>query len=104
MKSRPWYRRRRWPVLRIAVTTAVTASALVISGALLSGVDVQDFGSAFVAALAIGLVNALLWPLAIRLLLPITVLTLGLGALVLNGLVVLGVSSLDKGLTVDSLG
>ena len=38
-----------------------------------------------------------------RLLLPITVLTLGLGALVLNGGVVLLVSAIDAGLVVDGL-
>jgi uncharacterized membrane protein YvlD (DUF360 family) len=88
----------------VAVITIVTAIALALAGALLSGVDVQSFGAALGAALAIGLINALIWPLAIRLLLPITVLTLGLGALVLNGLVVLAVASLDQGFTVDSLG
>jgi uncharacterized membrane protein YvlD (DUF360 family) len=100
----PWYRRRRWPVLRVLITTLVSAVALMLAGALLSGVHVQDFGSAFASALAIGVINALLWPLAIRLLLPITVITLGLGALALNGLVVLAVASLDAGFTVDSLG
>jgi uncharacterized membrane protein YvlD (DUF360 family) len=100
----PWYRRRRWPVLRVVVVTIVTAAAIALSGAIFSGVEVQDFGSALAAALLIGIVNALLWPLAMRLLLPITVLTLGLAALVLNGAVVLAVASLDRGFVVDSLG
>ena len=36
----------------------------------------------------IALLNALLWPLLIRLVLPLTVLTFGLGSLVLNAAIV----------------
>jgi uncharacterized membrane protein YvlD (DUF360 family) len=91
-------------LLRVTVIWIVTALALGLSAALFAGVDVEDFAASLGAAAAIGLVNALLWPLAIRLLLPITVLTLGLGALVLNGGVILLVAALDPGLHVDSLG
>ena len=50
------------------------------------------------AAALIGLINALVWPLLIRVALPFTVLTLGLGVLVLNGAVVLLVAELDPGI------
>jgi uncharacterized membrane protein YvlD (DUF360 family) len=95
--------RARHVVIRILVVWVTTAAALMLAGAILSGVHVTDFGAALASAALIGLVNALLWPLAIRLLLPITVLTLGLGALVLNGAVVLLVSAIDPGLHVDNL-
>jgi len=91
-------------LLRLTIVWIVTAAALLLAGAILRNVDVEDFAAALGAAAAIGLVNALVWPLAIRLLLPITVLTLGLGVLVLNGGVVLLVASLDAGLDVDTLG
>jgi uncharacterized membrane protein YvlD (DUF360 family) len=100
----PPRRRPRRVLLRVVVVWIVTAAALWLSAAIFAGVTVEDAAAAFASAALIALVNAALWPLAIRLLLPITVLTLGLGALVLNGGVILLVASLDPGLHVDSLG
>jgi hypothetical protein len=51
----------------------------------------------------IGLLNALVWPLFVRVALPITVLTLGLGALLCNGLFVYLGSRLVDGFRVDSI-
>ena len=102
-RAMPSRRRPRRVLLRLIVVLIVTAAAIGLAGAILSGVTVEDANAALASAALISLVNALLWPLAIRLLLPITVLTLGLGALVLNGAVVLLVASLDPGLHVDSL-
>lgn len=96
--------RARRTLLRVVVVWLLTAGTIMLAGAVLSGVKVDGVGAALIAAALIGLVNALLWPLAIRLLLPITVLTLGLASLVLNGGVVLLVSTLDTGLVVDGLG
>ena len=96
-------RRRRRFLLRLIVVWLLSAAALMLASALLANVDVRDFEAALGAAALIGLVNALVWPVAMRLLLPITVLTLGLGALVLNGGVVLLVSAIDLGLEVDTL-
>jgi uncharacterized membrane protein YvlD (DUF360 family) len=75
-----------------------------LMSALLERFDVDNPESALVGAALIGLINALVWPVLIRIALPFTVLTLGLGVLVLNGAVVLFVSSLDQGMTIDGLG
>ncbi|HEY6770858.1 MAG TPA: phage holin family protein [Solirubrobacterales bacterium] len=56
--------------------------------ALLPGIEVPSFGAVLLTTGLIALLNALLWPLLIRLLLPLTVLTFGLGSLVLNALIV----------------
>ncbi len=90
--------------MRVLVVWVVTALALLLMGDILAGFNVSSDGSALVAAAAIGLVNAFVWPLVIRIALPFTVLTLGLGVLVLNGLVVYGVSLLDAGIEVRSVG
>src|SRR4051812_39893074 len=99
-------RRRRVgrPVVRVVVVWLATAGALLLASVVFAGVEVKDVAGALGAAALIGLVNALVWPLAIRLLLPFTVLTLGLGVLVLNGGVVLLVSAIDQGLEVNTLG
>jgi uncharacterized membrane protein YvlD (DUF360 family) len=103
-QTAPPVRRRRRILLRLIVVSLLTAAVLMLASAVLANVDVTDFAAALGAVAVIGLVNALIWPVAIRLLLPITVLTLGLGALVLNGGVVLLVAALDVGLAVDTLG
>jgi uncharacterized membrane protein YvlD (DUF360 family) len=56
--------------------------------ALLPGIEVPSFGAVLLTTGLIALLNAVLWPLLIRLLLPLTVLTFGLGSLVLNALIV----------------
>jgi uncharacterized membrane protein YvlD (DUF360 family) len=95
--------RRRRPVLRVIVVWLTDAATLMLLSAVLSRVHVDSFGAALVAAALIGLVNAFIWPVIIRFALPITVLTLGLGVLVLNGAVVLAVAAIDTGLHVEGL-
>jgi uncharacterized membrane protein YvlD (DUF360 family) len=58
------------------------------AAALMPGIHVPSFRAALLTTLLVALINALLWPLLIRLVLPITVLTFGLGSLVLNALIV----------------
>src|SRR4051794_13550303 len=91
------------PVLRILVILLLTTGTLLLLSAILTDVHVKNFASALGSAALIGLVNALIWPLVIRFALPLTVLTLGLGVVVLNGAMVLLVAAIDPGLTVDSL-
>ena len=55
------------------------------------------------AAALIGLINALVWPLVLWFALPLTVLTLGLGVIVLNGAIVLLVAEIEPGLHVSTL-
>ncbi len=47
--------------------------------ALLPSIDVPSFGAVLVTTALIAILHALMWPLLIRLLLPLTVLTFGLG-------------------------
>ena len=65
----------------------VSAIALILTAYLVRGFKVKSFGAALIAALVIGLANALLWPLLIFLTLPLNVLTFGLFTFVVNGMV-----------------
>ena len=97
--------RRRRALARALLTWVLTAATLVVLSGILSGFHVNSWGAALASALLIGVLNAFVWPAVLRILLPLTVLTLGLGVLVLNGAVVLGVSALDSsGIHVDDLG
>ena len=94
---------RRAVFLRVITVWLITAAALMLLSALLPEVEVTGFGAALGAAALIGLLNALVWPLLIRLALPFTVLTLGIGVLVLNGTVILAVAAISQGLVVSGL-
>ena len=70
---------------------------------VLPGVHVEGWPAALAGAAAIGILNWLIWPVFIRLMLPVTVLTLGLATLVVNGAVILLAARLVGGLQVSSL-
>ncbi len=64
----------------------VNAGALMLVAYLYPGVQVHDWGVAFIAALVLGLVNAVIRPILVILTLPVTLLTLGLFLFVINAL------------------
>lgn len=82
----------------------VNALALVIVAYLLPGVHVASFTSAIVAALILGIVNAVLRPILFLISLPAVILTLGLFTFVINAVTFYLVAKLGLGLTVDGFG
>jgi putative membrane protein len=82
----------------------VTAVALAIGARVVPGIFVASTGTLIVAALVLGLVNAVVRPVLLILTLPITVLTLGLFYLVVNGLAFALAAWLVPGFTVATLG
>src|SRR5829696_2394735 len=72
--------------------------------AVLPGIDVPSFEAVLLTTALIAALNAVLWPLLIRVLLPLTVLTFGLGSLVLNAAVISLAIKLVDGDAPDFLG
>jgi putative membrane protein len=66
------------------VRAAISALGLWVASYLLSGLSFDTPAKLVIAALLLGVVNALVRPIAFFLTLPITILTLGLFLLVLN--------------------
>ena len=66
------------------VRTLITAVGLWFANAIVPGIDIGMPGTLILAALLMGLVNALVRPISILLTLPLTVLTMGLFLLVIN--------------------
>ncbi len=97
-------RRARKPVVRIALIWAIESLALIIMAFLLDGLQIDTLGTAIVATAVIGLLNALLWPLLSYIILPFAVLTLGIGALILNGVIIWFAGQIVPGFTVASVG
>jgi putative membrane protein len=57
---------------------------LLLASAMIPGVQIEGLGTLILAALLLGIVNALVRPVAFLLTLPLTIITLGLFLLVLN--------------------
>jgi putative membrane protein len=87
-------------MLRILVVWLVNTAALAAVAYLMPSVSIASAGAALVAALVLGLVNAVVRPLLVLLTLPVTVLTLGLFILVINGLLFWAVAELVPGFQV----
>jgi putative membrane protein len=85
---------------RLLIGWLLNAVALLAVAYLLPSIQVTSFGAALVAALVLGLVNTLVRPVLVILTLPVTVLTLGLFLLVLNGLLFWAVGNLLAGFSV----
>ena len=75
----------------------VNSTALLVVAHIVSGVSVDNWMTVFVAALVLGLLNAFLRPVLIFLTLPVTVLTLGLFTLVINGVLFYMAAHLVRG-------
>jgi putative membrane protein len=82
----------------------VTAVALAVAAHLVPGIVIGSGGVLLVAALVLGLVNAVIRPLLVLLTLPLTLLTLGLFYLVVNGAAFGIAAALVPGFAVASAG
>ena len=68
----------------IIIRTAITMLGLFLASRIVPGVWIEGTGNFLLAALLLGLVNAIIRPLMFLLTLPVTIVTLGLFIFVLN--------------------
>lgn len=78
------------------------AFSLVLVAYLLPGITVGGLGAAFVAAAILGLLNAIVRPLLLLFTLPVTLLTLGIFAFLVNAAVFAFAAFLVPGFSVAS--
>lgn len=83
--------------MKLIARWLLSAFALMIIAYVVPGIVVSNFYSALVAALVLGLINALIRPVIILLTLPVNILTLGLFTLVINALLFWLAASVVKG-------
>jgi putative membrane protein len=82
----------------------VVAVALAVTAHLVPGVIVTSFPALLVAALVLGFVNALIRPILTILTLPLTILTLGLFYLVVNGMAFALAAAITPGFSLAGFG
>jgi putative membrane protein len=87
-------------MLATLVQWLLYAIALLIVSRLVPGFHVAGFWPALIAALVIGLLNATVGLFLKIITFPLSILTLGLFLLVINGLMILLASSIVRGFTV----
>jgi uncharacterized membrane protein YvlD (DUF360 family) len=82
--------------LRLILLLLVEGLVILALAAILPGVQTPSFRAAVLVAATMALINAVLWPIVIRIALPLTVFTFGLGSLVFSaGTVALGFYVVD---------
>jgi putative membrane protein len=91
-------------MLKILAKWLLSATALLAVAYLYSGVQVESFGSALIAAFVIGLFNAVLRPVLVILTLPVTIVTVGLFLFVINALMFWSAAGVLSGFHVSGFG
>jgi putative membrane protein len=87
-----------------AIRWLTTALGIGVAAQVLPGIRVDGLWPTVVAALLLGLANITIRPILLLLTLPLTVLTLGLFALVINGAMLALVATVVKGVHVAGIG
>lgn len=88
-------------MMGILINWLISAMVIFSIAYVVPGVHVLDFTTALVVALILGIINAFLKPVLLILTLPINILTLGLFTFVLNAILIILVSNIVPGFTVD---
>ena len=86
--------------MKLLLRWLLSAAALLLVAYVYQGVEVKSFTAALIAALVIGLLNAVVRPVLVLLTLPVTVLTLGLFLFVINALMFWAAASVLDGFQV----
>ncbi|WKS94669.1 phage holin family protein [Riemerella columbina] len=88
--------------MNLIIRLLVTAVSAFLLQKVMSGVHIDDFGTAILFALVLGIFNIFVKPLLEMIGLPLTILTLGLFSLVINAGVILMVDYFVDGMSIDS--
>ena len=90
--------------MKLIINWLINAAALYVAARLIPGVEVAGTEALLLAALVIGLVNAIVRPILRLVTFPITVITLGLFYFVLNGSMLYLAAALTPGFELSGLG
>ncbi|OGK09936.1 hypothetical protein A2767_00980 [Candidatus Roizmanbacteria bacterium RIFCSPHIGHO2_01_FULL_35_10] len=91
--------------MKLILNLLVNGFGVFVAAYLLSaGVHIDSFLTAVIVSIGLGIVNVLIKPIVLIFTLPINIVTLGLFTFIINGLMILLVSSFIPGFTVDNFG
>jgi putative membrane protein len=90
--------------MRFLTHVLVTAAALAVTAYILPGIHITSWVALLVAAFVLGVINGIVRPVLVLVTLPITILTLGLFYLVVNGVAFGLAAAVVPGFEIDSFG
>lgn len=87
--------------MKIIAKWFISALAILLAAYLVPGIAVASFYTALIVAVLLGVANLILKPILVVLTLPISIITLGLFTLVINGLLFWFIGTIVKGFSVS---
>jgi putative membrane protein len=91
-------------MLTFVIHLVLSAALLLIVANLVSGIIIDGWGAALLAALILGVVNAVVRPVLVILTLPLTIVTFGLFLVVINAFMLQLVAALVPGFRIEGFG
>ena len=88
--------------MKILLKLALNIFTLLIVATLVPGFDFIDFWAVIVAAVVIGVVNTLIKPVLQIIFIPLSIITFGITAFLINVVLLWGVSFVVPGFSIDS--
>lgn len=88
--------------MTILIRILILAISVWVAAYIIPGVKIDNFQALLVVALVLGAINAFIKPILVILTLPLTIVTLGLFILVINGALVFLVDAIVPGFSVGS--
>lgn len=89
--------------MELLIKLLINGFAVFVAAYLLKGVHLDNFLTAIIVSVVLGIVNTIVKPILSILTLPLNILTLGLFNFILNGLIILLVSALVPGFSVENI-
>ncbi|MGB5419773.1 phage holin family protein [Algibacter sp.] len=89
--------------MNLILRLLLNAVAVFALAHILNGVQVDNYITAIIVALVLSILNLLVKPLLVILTLPVTIITLGLFLLVINGCIILLADKFIDGFSVSSI-
>ncbi|OGC45999.1 hypothetical protein A2V49_02040 [candidate division WWE3 bacterium RBG_19FT_COMBO_34_6] len=89
--------------MKIIIKLLLNSVAIFITAYILPGVSVNDFFTAFIVAIVLGILDIFVKPVLVILTLPITILTLGIFYVLINIFIIFLATSLVPGFTVNGV-
>lgn len=83
--------------MRLIINLFFTALFVIVLSYVMPGITVDNFGTALIVAIVLGLLNMFIKPLLVLFTLPVTIFTLGLFLLVINGIIIMLCAELVEG-------
>ena len=88
--------------MKLLMRIVVTALLVLVLSYFMKGVHVDGVVTALIVAVVLGLLNAFIKPVLVFFTLPLTIFTLGLFLIVINGILILVCTKIVGGFHVDS--